>query len=92
MKQDKNYKILGKFFKKRNLLKIIIQYSDRKEIILFRDKDIFSGDYWNTITINFKMYDINFYKYEKWELAIYPVENNRTDYSSPQKVKLAKIT
>lgn len=88
MKQDKNYKILGKFFKKRNLLKIIIQYSDRKEIILFHDKDIFSGDYWNTITINFKMYDINFYKYEKWELAIYPVENNETAYDSPQKVKL----
>jgi hypothetical protein len=55
----------------------------------FRDKELLSGDYWDTIYFDGLPYDINLYDTEaysledegEWKLCLYPVfENQRQDH------------
>jgi hypothetical protein len=62
-------------------LKIIVVNANSKMEYNYEGEDVFDGDYWNTIKIGSLLFDVNFYKYPNFKLSIYPVVNNKVDYS-----------
>ena len=75
-----NYKISKRKSLKEKWFEIILKKDNVKIVYNFSGKDIFSGDYWDSIFIDGKLYDINFFKYPNYRLSIYQVENNETKY------------
>jgi len=75
-----NFKIQKKFSVRKKTLEITFKSKNETISYFFNGKDVFTGDYWNSVYFNNQLYDINFFKYPNYKITLYKVINGETDY------------
>lgn len=90
---NKQYKIQASYCleKKRLLIEVYDKIGFEMNRYEFIAEDVICTDYWNSIFIGRKVYDINFFKYPNWRLCLYEVIDNAPQWNMPIKVKLRRV-
>lgn len=89
---SRKYKIQAYYSLEKS--KLLVEVYDKENLAINRHEfiaeDVICTDYWNSIFIDRKVYDINFFKYPNWRLCLYELIDNIPQWNAPIKIKLRK--
>lgn len=77
-----NYKVTKSISVRKKEFKILISTISEKIEYRYSGKDVFSGDYWNSLFIGNELFDLNLYKSDKFKIVLYKIENDTLNTSS----------
>ncbi len=75
-----NYEVTKSISIRNKEFRVFVSAIGEKYEYIFTGKDIFNGDYWDSIMIGDEIFDINFFKYPNYKLSLYRVRNNVAEF------------